>query len=280
MMTTTAIRITILHCDQEKQCFLPKPVGYMSEQQRQMMEIQNIPGLPMPSLSWIQDYEIWRSWKSRNKSDYGKGEEDDEEPFLIEDDTNNDALGQLPPIFDTVRDLHTFNHVGRSLVERLRDEYNSIAMVTVMDYVDLYCNLHIDGGVGLWHIRDVAYGCIVPIHHLPVSDSLKTKLLRAWTQAKNKVTTCTMDQSEMINNEDECHDLEEHILWELNVHAIPSLDDVLDESGRSENSRISWTMCWKQPPTPKHANHQQQEQVFAFDSPLIEKARVIKRQVI
>lgn len=255
-----------------------------------------MPGIRMPSDSWIHDYEIWRSWKYHSSYRQGveqekenKADDDDDdnsinEPFLMEDDTNGVSLGQLPPIFDTVRDLHEFNHVGRSLVERLREEYlvvNNNNNITVADYVDLYCNLHIDAGVGLWHIQDVAYGCIVPIHHLPVSDSLKTKL-RTWKRAnqraKHDVTTKLMDQSQ-ITDDDECHDLEEHILWELNVHAIPSLDDLEnDESGRSENSRATWTMCWKQPPTPKHAN-QQNEVFFAFDSPLIEKAH-IKRRVL
>jgi hypothetical protein len=140
-----------------------------------------------PSEGWMQDYLKWLS--------FGK----------------NAAKGR--PIFSSIEDLNEFNDTGVSLVSRLRAELDP-TKVTVVDFQSLYSNIEVGNAVAAWwHIKDQNYNLVVPIQNLPVSDALKSRL-QAWRCQKG---TDWLDVSycEILNKER--RDLEEHILWELNV---------------------------------------------------------------
>ena len=121
------------------------------------------------------------------------------------------------PIFASCEALREFNKTGASLVSRLRQELSSNHhkhQVRVADFQPLYSNIKVGNAVSAWwHIMDQNYKFVIPIQHLPVSEQLKSRLM-AWRFRKSR-GWLSASCCQSLNQEG--HDLEEHILWELNV---------------------------------------------------------------
>lgn len=119
------------------------------------------------------------------------------------------------PVFHHSKELANFNRMGNELVERLRKE--QLPNVCVEPYQSLYTSLELGNCVsGWWHVKDCVYGCIIPVQQLPISDELKGKLM-AWRCHKSKNW---LDDDFLLAVKEEGRDLEEHLLWELNVSDI------------------------------------------------------------
>jgi hypothetical protein len=130
--------------------------------------------------------------------------------------------GAGPPVFHYMKELRLFNEKGIELACRLRGELQD-ENTTVVDFMPLYSNVAVGDAVcGWWHVKDMNYGVVIPIQKLPVSDLLKSRLA-AWKYIKGKGWNDPIKRHELDH---EAHDLEEHLLWELNVDMV--------EEGKSE----------------------------------------------
>lgn len=153
----------------------------------------------VPSIQWWNDFTQWRNWGTSGTSER-----------------------ELCPVFESTDAMHAFNDAGQLLVDRLREELNSApqdtatsaVQILVDDFVPLYSSIEV--GDGWWHVRDTVYGFVVPIQHLPVSDALKSRLQTWRFQKTQRMLKSDSDRCQLHA---ECHDLEEHILWELNVRS-------------------------------------------------------------
>ena len=124
-------------------------------------------------------------------------------------------FGGSPPIFESVEELRSFNAQGKTLVEELRSELGETAVVE--PFLPLFINLEVGNAVsGWWHLRDRNYDMVIPIQRLPVSADLKSRL-QAWRMRKH---AGWLDPDCCASLNEEGHDLEEHILWELNVCCV------------------------------------------------------------
>lgn len=91
-------------------------------------------------------------------------------------------------------------------------------MDIVVIFQPLYANVEVgDAVAGWWHLRDKNYGFVVPIQHLPVSDELKSRLM-LWRFRKGRDLLRSLQNHNESVLYDECHDLEENILCELNTN--------------------------------------------------------------
>jgi hypothetical protein len=117
------------------------------------------------------------------------------------------------PVFHTMKELRHFNKKGVKLANRLRNELQN-ETITVLPFKPLYSNVAVGDAVcGWWHVKDMNYGLVIPVQRLPVSDVLKSRL-QAWKSLK---LTGWDDPVKKHGLDLEAHDLEEHLLWELNV---------------------------------------------------------------
>jgi hypothetical protein len=150
-----------------------------------------------PSESWMQDYIKWNS----------------------HDDGECAFKGH--PVFSSRKALFEFDDAGVILSTRLRHELEGRG-VEVEDFQPLYSNIEVgDALSGWWHIKDKNYGFVIPIQHLPVSDELKSRLMN-WRFRKGR--DC-LNRSACDSLNKEGRDLEEHILWELNVRTREIRDE-------------------------------------------------------
>jgi len=175
-----------------------------------------------PSEAWLKDYREWNHFQLNPNGFKGH------------------------PVFAKVEDLYDFNETGVGLVERLQKELKGNRIIEVEPFLPLYSNMEVGEAVAAWwHIKDKNYGYVVPIQHLPVSDDLKSRLM-AWRMRK---TYDWLDAAHCESFNREGRDLEEHILWELNVR----FQDVADES--ADQCRVN----------PKHLEGRQDsvESVYA-----------------
>lgn len=128
------------------------------------------------------------------------------------------------PLFSSKKALHEFNDKGAQLVEQLRQVLKKNGLdskMEVEEFRPLYSNIEVGNTPSAWwHIRDKNYGFVVPIQHLPVSDDLKSRLM-AWRVHKSKDWK---NEDSVSSLNEEGHDLEEHILWELNVRSVKQHD--------------------------------------------------------
>lgn len=141
----------------------------------------------------------------------------------------NHVVKKGHPLFPCKKSLHDFNDKGTELVEKLRKvlKENSLDdQIEVEDFRPLYSNIEVGNTPSAWwHIRDKNYGFIVPIQHLPVSNDLKSRLM-AWRVHKSKDWP---NEDSVSSLNEEGHDLEEHILWELNVRNMKAHDVKIQE---------------------------------------------------
>lgn len=186
MVVDTPIRITLLHYNQQERCFAPLPLFAtdhrpLSKEELAALEID---------ADWWMDYGRWNDF----------------------DQHDNGLKGH--PIFETIEDLYEFNETGRSLAARLELLLGEDTHVTVEPYLPLYTNISVGEDVAAWwHIKDTNYGCVVPIQQLPVSDELKSRLM-GWRKCKDENW---IDEESRASCRELAHELEEHVLWELNV---------------------------------------------------------------
>ena len=182
------------------------------QQQQQQQQGINL----LPSAQWMQEYKEWNNFFSSSSSSPNNKEDNGADGDVDE------CTGH--PVFASVEALYEFNDKGAELVARLRQELataittstttSTVVVVKVEDYVPLFSNIKVGDVVSAWwHIKDQNYNYVVPVQHLPVSDTLKSRIM-AWRHLKGKNwldDTCCRSLNE------EGHDIEEHILWELNV---------------------------------------------------------------
>ena len=142
-----------------------------------------------PSEEWMKDYCEWNTFHSNPNGFKGH------------------------PVFSNLEEIYKFNDMGAKLVERLQKEFEGDERVEVEPFSPLYSNMEVGDAVATWwYVRDRAYDYVVPIQHLPVSDELKSRLM-AWRMRKSENW---LDAAHCNSFNLEGHDLEEHILYELN----------------------------------------------------------------
>lgn len=152
-----------------------------------------------PSEVWLKDYREWNSFHLNPNGFKGH------------------------PIFAKREDLYAFNDKGNELMARLQSEFPDHSKAKVDPFLPLYSNIEVGESVAAWwHLKDKNYGYVVPIQHMPISDELKSRL-QLWRMHK---THDWLDPVHCKSFHREGHDLEEHILWELNVRMQD--DDLVD----------------------------------------------------
>lgn len=192
-MKINSIRINLLHYDREDRCFLPTPIFQRIDPQGQderRLSLDEVTELGLaPTNSWMEEYKSWNTF-----------------------DRNPDAF-KNHPTFSTAYELGVFNDKGCALEKALRDEMTH-KNVEIESFQPLYSSIEVAPcPTGWWHIKDRLYDCVVPIQQLPISDELKSRLM-VWRKQKDE--NWLDNESIRLANE-EGHDLEEHLLWELNV---------------------------------------------------------------
>jgi hypothetical protein len=138
-----------------------------------------------PSEQWMEDYRTWNTFGT--------------------------VAGA--PVFDSLEELRAFNGKGAELAKKLQLELEDQNTI-VAPFKPLYSNVAVGDAVcAWWHVKDMNYGVVIPIQKLPISDNLKSRF-QCWRFRK---LTGWLDPE--IRNELnlEGRDLEEHLLWELNV---------------------------------------------------------------
>jgi len=164
-----------------------------------------------PSDEWMNDYHNWNDFE------------------------NNPNGSKGHPVFESVKDLYAFNKVGEELVERLEQEMtHKKNNVEIEPFQPVYSSIEVGDAVSAWwHVRDRNYKFITPIQQLPVSAELKSRLM-GWRMRKNQDW---LDKASCNSYNQEGTDLEEHILWELNVQfddsgcgsrRVPSREDTTE----------------------------------------------------
>ena len=139
-----------------------------------------------PSKDWTEAYKRWNTFGDNHKL----------------------------PVFQTLKDLHEFNERGEELTKRLEEEFQDDPNVFVAAYKPLYSNVSVgDAGCTWWYVKDANYNFVIPYQKLPISDDLKSKF-QAWKCHKD---VGWADDEKRAELNQEGHDLEEHLLWELNI---------------------------------------------------------------
>jgi hypothetical protein len=142
-----------------------------------------------PSDAWMEAYREWNNFQDGSKGCQGH------------------------PVFEGVDELKAFNQQGERLAQLLENEFRE-KNVKVAPYRPLYTNIEVGDVISAWwHLRDRNYGMVIPIQQLPVSEDLKSRL-QAWRMLKNHNW---LDPACCDSLNEQGHDLEERILWELNV---------------------------------------------------------------
>lgn len=137
------------------------------------------------SEQWMEDYSAWNT--------FGKVEG--------------------APVFESLEELRVFNGKGAELAKRLQLELKDQNSI-VAPFKPLYSNVAVGDAVcAWWHVKDMNYGVVVPIQKLPISDNLKSRF-QCWRFRK---LTGWLDLEIRDGLNLEGRDLEEHLLWELNV---------------------------------------------------------------
>lgn len=193
--TTTTIRVSILAYNPQDRVFYTTPVYRRGDDMLSQDEAEAL--CIWPSRKWMKQYQRWNNF---------------------DDNDNDDAalLNKGHPYFATVTELNRFNDQGQVLASRLRDElvgYDDEMNVMVEPFLPLYSSMEVGDATMWWQVKDKNYGCVVPIQQLPVSDELKSRLM-LWRKCKDENL---LDKAHHQRCNAEGHDLEEHILWELNV---------------------------------------------------------------
>jgi hypothetical protein len=202
-----SINIDILVYDDEQRRFAPcvsiKHIGEEDDPKELSSEEASTLGITI-SDDWMSEYSSWNDFDER------KGH----------------------PIFSSVDDLIRFNEKGNALVDKLRQELDDSA-ATVEQYRPVYSNIEVGTIAAWWHVMDKNYGFIVPIQQLPVSDELKSRLV-VW-RGRQKHDWHTGPAMESFNEEG--RDLEQHLLWELNVLFLDDFEP------KGLNRQTSWRSC-------------------------------------
>jgi len=213
-MKPATIRVNILKYDEKERRFSSTPFyarrldqdqdgGCPDERKLSPDEAEEL-GV-YPSAAWMEDYNGWNNFQTKWMNDSFS--------FIVDAD-GPACLMKGHPSFSSMRELSDFNEKGKDLVESLRNELAEKDLVEVEDYQPLYSSVEVgDAVAGWWHIRDKIYGCVVPIQALPISDELKSRLM-LWRKCRDENW---LDEDCRRRFNEEGHDLEEHILWELNV---------------------------------------------------------------
>lgn len=137
------------------------------------------------SEQWMEDYRAWNTF----------------------------AKVEGAPVFDSLEELRAFNEKGAELAKRLQLELEDQNTI-VAPFKPLYSNVAVGDAVcAWWHVKDMNYGVVIPIQKLPISDNLKSRF-QCWRFRK---LTGWLDPEIRDELNLEGRDLEEHLLWELNV---------------------------------------------------------------
>jgi hypothetical protein len=182
------IQVSILYYNQDRHHIEPhihlRYVAASSDQEEVDPPTENAAVLK-PSDQWKQEYAQWNCFGNMTG----------------------------PPVFHSVKELRCFNEKGIALANRLRKELRG-EHVTIEPFKPLYSNVAVGDAVcGWWHVKDMNYGIVIPIQTLPISNVLKSRLC-AWKLIKGRGWDDPKKRHELDR---EARDLEEHLLWELNV---------------------------------------------------------------
>jgi hypothetical protein len=191
MTDTKDFQISILVYDPIERIFSPRLlIRQTQDGVKQDLTMQEAIDLGLtPSEEWMKDYSEWNTFHSNPNGFKGH------------------------PVFSNLEAIYNFNDTGAKLVERLQKEFEGYERVEVEAFSPLYSNMEVGDAVATWwYVRDRAYDYVVPIQHLPVSDELKSRLM-AWRMRKSENW---LDAAHCKSFNLEGHDLEEHILYELN----------------------------------------------------------------
>jgi hypothetical protein len=191
MTDTKDFQISILVYDTVERVFSPRLLIRQSQDGvKQDLTMQEATDLGItPSEEWMKDYCEWNTFHSNPNGFKGH------------------------PVFSSLEEIYIFNDTGAKLVERLQKEFEEDERVEVEPFSPLYSTMEVGDAVATWwYVRDRAYDYVVPIQHLPVSDELKSRLM-AWRMRKSENW---LDAEHCKSFNLEGHDLEEHILYELN----------------------------------------------------------------
>jgi hypothetical protein len=190
MTATKEFQINILVYDPVERLFSPRILIRQTQGVKQDLTMEEAIDLGLtPSEEWMKDYCEWNNFHLNPNGFKGH------------------------PVFSNLEDIHKFNDTGAKLVERLQKEFEGNERVEVARFSPLYSNMEVGDAVSTWwYVRDRAYDYVVPIQDLPVSDELKSRLM-AWRMRKS---VDWLDAAHRRSVNLEGHDLEEHILWELN----------------------------------------------------------------
>lgn len=184
-MSNNCIKIDILGYDEVEHHFFPNPVVVQSDEEA-AVEWQEL-----VSEKWMQEYQEWNDFDINPKGRKGH------------------------PIFETALDVALFNKKGNTLVERLSFELKDHTNIEILPFRAIYSSMEVgDAVTAWWHIRDKNYrGFVTPIQELPISEELKARL-QLW---RKQIGKNWLDNSQCQCFNQEGRDLEEHLLWELNV---------------------------------------------------------------
>jgi hypothetical protein len=191
MTDTKDFHISILVYDPVERLFSPRLlIRQIQDGVKQDLTIQEAKDLGItPSEEWMKDYCEWNTFHLNPNGFKGH------------------------PVFSNLEEIYTFNDTGAKLVARLQKEFEGDERIEVEPFSPLYSNMEVGDAVATWwYVRDRAYDYVVPIQHLPVSDELKSRLM-AWRMRKSENW---LDAAHCKSFNLEGHDLEEHILYELN----------------------------------------------------------------
>ena len=221
--STTTIRVSLFEYDAETHTFNSTPSYRRGDDGKVMSEEEALTLGICPSAPLLEEYSNWNSLDMRMGSFHGPVDD------ASESSSSSSRVGC--PRFATLSELNDFNEKGSELVRKFReelaarttsidgccyreDEQDDGIDVEVDDFRPLYSSIQVgDAVAGWWHVRDKLYNCVVPIQNLPISDDLKSRLM-LWRKCKDENW---FDEDCRRECNEQGHDLEEHILWELNV---------------------------------------------------------------
>jgi hypothetical protein len=182
------IQVSIIHYNQARHHIEPNiHVQYVatSSDQEAMDPTTENAAILEPSDPWKQEYAQWNCFGNMTG----------------------------PTVFHSVKELCAFNEKGIALASRLRTELRD-EHITIEPFKPLYSNVAVSDAVcGGWLVEDMNYGILIPIQNLPISNVLKSRLC-AWKFVKG---TGWNDPKKRHELDREARDLEEHLLWELNI---------------------------------------------------------------
>jgi hypothetical protein len=192
--------ISILHYDvsehRMKDCIhiQHSSVENSSQEEKEEQSIQ-------PSEEWLEEYREWNRFG---------------------------GIVGVPPTFDSLQELRTFNTKGAELAERLQEELETngtARKVMVAPFQPIYSNVAVGDVVcAWWHVKDMTYDFVIPIQKLPISDKLKEHF-QAWRFRKFQGWRDPEIRAELNL---EGHALEDQLKYELTLAPILAQDDEPD----------------------------------------------------